>query len=261
MGKAIVAATAILAMGCAQQAAVVEETQPVEVGSVVEMYTFNGDVSVEWYQGTEMDLSYQKTTWRGEAELDKVEVTVSEEGHATIIRAEKLQEGAQVGVDLDVRLPEGVGLGRVETSNGNVTVTGGSGDAIVDTSNGDIVFRGFAGSVRGDTSNGDIVVLGGTLRSADTSNGEIEAEIRSVQGSRTVLDTSNGNIDVYISPELDLKVIMDTSNGSVSVSGLPVADLWIEDSEGTATLNAGTHELVLDTSNGDVRVYGLDDVE
>jgi len=47
----------------------------------------------------------------------------------------------------------------------------------------------------------------------------------------------------------------------VSVSGLPVADVWIEDSEGTATLNAGTHELVLDTSNGDVRVYGLDDVE
>jgi len=261
MRAVLVTAAALAALGCSRQAAVVEDSMPVEVGSRVDMYTFNGDITVEWYQGTEMDLSYQKTTWRGEGELDKVEVTVAEEGDATIIRAEKLQEGAQVGVDLDVRLPEGVSLGRVETSNGNVTVTGGTGDAIVDTSNGDIVFRGFAGTVRGDTSNGDIVVLGGTLRSADTSNGEIEAEIRSVQGSRTILDTSNGNIDVYVSPQLDVKVIMDTSNGSVSVSGLPVADVWIEDSEGTATLNAGTHELVLDTSNGDVRVYGLDDVE
>ena len=257
----MVATAALAALGCSQQAAVVEDSMPVEVGSQVDMYTFNGDITVEWYQGSEMDLSYQKTTWRGEAELDKVEVTVSEEGDATIIRAEKLQENAQVGVDFEVRLPEGVRLGRVETSNGNVTVTGGTGDAIVDTSNGDIVFRGFSGTVRGDTSNGDIVVLGGTIRSADTSNGEIEAEIRSVQGSRTILDTSNGNIDVYISPELDVKIIMDTSNGSVSVSGLPVADIWIEDSEGTATLNAGTHELVLDTSNGDVQVYGLDDAE
>ncbi len=261
MRTAILAAAAIMAMGCAQQAAVVEESEPMEVGSVVEISSFNGDIKVTWLQGSEMDLTYRKTTWRGEAELEKATVSVSRDDGVTYIWAERLEDGARVGVDLEVGLPEGVRLARVETSNGDVSVTGGTGDVVVETSNGDIVFRGFAGSVRGDTSNGDMVVLGGTLRSADTSNGDIEAEIRSLEGNRTVLDTSNGDIDVYMSPTLDVKVIMDTSRGAVSVSGLSVADVRIDGSDGTATLNAGTHELILDTSNGDINVYGLDDGE
>lgn len=247
-----------MALGCTRQAAVYEESTPVEAGSVVSMYTFNGDVEVDWYDGGEVDLGYTKTSWLGEGELEKVDVTVEDEDGETVIRAEKLQSGAQVGVDLDVSLPRGVAVGTIETSNGDVTVTGGSGDATVDTSNGDIVFSGFGGTVLAATSNGDVIVRGGTLRGADTSNGDIIAEIRSVSGERTVLDTSNSDIEVYVSPELDLRIIMDTSNGSVSVSGLALASVRIDGSDGTASLNEATHELVLDTSNGDIEVFSLE---
>jgi len=120
------------------------------------------------------------------------------------------------------------------------------------------VFTGFEGTVMAATSNGDVTVRGGTLRGADTSNGDIVAEIRSVSGDRTVLDTSNSDIEVYVSPDLDLRIIMDTSNGSVSVSGLSPASVRIDGSDGTASLNAATHELILDTSNGDIDVFGLD---
>lgn len=258
MRAAYAVAVAVMVLGCTRHSAVFENSSPVEAGSVVSMYTFNGDIDVEWYDGDVMDLGYTKTSWVGEGELDKVEVTVTEEDGMTVIRAEKLQSGAQVGVDLDVSLPRSVAVEFLETSNGDVTVTGGSGDANVDTSNGDVVFTGFEGSVMAATSNGDVTVRGGTLRGADTSNGDIVAEIRSVSGDRTVLDTSNSDIEVYVSPDLDLRIIMDTSNGSVSVSGLSPASVRIDGSDGTASLNAATHELILDTSNGDIDVFGLD---
>ena len=258
MRNALATTLLALTVACSQQAAVVEESRPLEVGSAVSVYTFNGDIDVSWYQGTQMELSYRKTTWRGESELDKVEVTVSQEDGQTVVRAEKLEPGAQVGVDIELRLPEGVSLAMLESSNGDVNVTGGGGDVTVNTSNGDIVFHGFEGSVLGDTSNGDVVILGGTVRGADTSNGEIEAEIREMEGGRTVLDTSNGNITVYLDPALDVRVVMDTSNGSVSVDNLALASVRIDGSDGTATLNAGTDELILDTSNGNIQVYGLD---
>ncbi|MBD3369157.1 DUF4097 family beta strand repeat protein [Candidatus Fermentibacteria bacterium] len=242
--------------GCSQHMTVNTDSYAIESGSVVVIDTFNGDITVNTYDGDDLRVEVERTSWRSQSELDKVEVTVSV-GDTTYVEATKLERIVDVGVDFTVSIPEDVTVGRLQTSNGDITVSGGGGDLLASSSNGDITVLDFDGTSELYTSNGDITVRGGTLKGADTSNGDIEAEIRAVEGDEIILETSNGDVVVYLSPDLSAELVMDTSMGDISVEGLELREANISETEGTAILGEGGATIVLDTSMGDIEVHSL----
>ncbi len=246
----------ILLTGCGRYVSVTTETHPIPANSTVTVSTFNGSISVEWYEGAEMILEITRTSSRSEEELEKVEVKITS-GMITCIEAHRLDRYANVGASLKLSLPYGAEIGELHTSNGNIAVAGGGGTAQVHTCNGNISFADFSGSVSVETSNGSISVSGSNLVYAATSNGSITGEIMSITPQGVTLRTSNGAINVEIDSRLNADLEISTSNGSVSVSGEGFSDVSIDDGGGWATLGVGGNPVTLRTSNGSVRVTAV----
>ena len=241
--------------GCTQYVSVTTETRSIPVNSTVEVSTFNGSITVEWYEGSDMFLEIT-TTADSEDELAEAKVDITAD-ILTSIEALKLDDDANVGVSLLLRLPHGVEIAELRTSNGRITVSGGSGSARAITSNGSISFEDFKGSVRAETSNGSITVSGSDLVYARSSNGSITGEIMSVPPEGIEIRTSNGAINVELDSSLDADIEMNTSNGSISVTGEGFSNVIIDDSDGSATIGAGGNSVTLRTSNGSVRVKAV----
>jgi hypothetical protein len=98
----------------------------------------------------------------------------------------------------------------LDTSGGDVTARDVRGRVIVDTSGGDVRIEDIEGPAEGDTSGGDVMLhrITGEAR-ADTSGGDIVA---SRIGGRLVADTSGGDIEVE---EIGGEVEASTSGGSI----------------------------------------------
>lgn len=244
---------ALSVIACGHYEIVYTETYAVPQESTIYVATFNGSIDIEWYHEDEMSIEITKSSWRSEEELEKVEVVVITDSE-TRITAQKLEDDADVGVSLSLLLPLGTAIRVLETSNGDVTVNDGIGNAEVRTSNGDVTFSNFDGTIDIQTSNGDIIVCGGSLAGAKTSNGSIEAGIYAVPSEGIVLDTSNGNIIISVLRGLNAEFDMDTSNGSITIDAEDLTDVRISDSDGRATLGEGGSIISLDTSNGDIKV-------
>ena len=98
----------------------------------------------------------------------------------------------------------------LDTSGGDVTARDVRGRVIADTSGGDIRIEDVEGTAEGDTSGGDVMLhrISGEAR-ADTSGGDIVA---SRIGGRLVADTSGGDIELE---EIGGEVEASTSGGSI----------------------------------------------
>ena len=116
----------------------------------------------------------------------------------------------------------------LETSGGNISVSGLTGNLKADTSGGDLNFTGIQGEIHGDTSGGDIV--------AKDCNGA------------TTLDTSGGRIEVTGGRG---KLSVDTSGGNVTVLNR-VGDTKVESSGGKLRLGHISGKLTAETSGGSV---------
>jgi RNA polymerase sigma factor (sigma-70 family) len=137
-----------------------------------------------------------------------------------------------VGADAEVHVPPGAVL-NLQTSNGAVNLTGGTGAVTIDTSNGAIVVKDGKGTLQLNTSNGAITVTGATGKiDLKTSNGPIDlmAEKAAVKartsnggvafaGTLTdgphLLTSTNGSIRLTLPADAQFKVAAMTSHGKV----------------------------------------------
>jgi DUF4097 and DUF4098 domain-containing protein YvlB len=210
-----------------------------------------------------------------------VPITITTEGDRVIVRAIHKHEslGSQLWKMLGHNRTEGRYTIKVpanfnadlDTSGGDISANGLTGNIKVDTSGGDLTFGQIHGDIHADTSGGNIIAKdcdGST--SLDTSGGRIE-----VTGGRGKLnaDTSGGNVTVLnrvgdakvesSGGKLRLgnisgKLNADTSGGSVSaILPSPVAgDVRLETSGGSITVvTPANAALTIDaeTSAGSVR--------
>ena len=186
----------------------------------------------------------------------------------------ELSERGGDGAKITVRLPDADGV-KVDTSNGNISIKGLSGEAILDTSNGRVTVVDHHGKVHIDTSNGAVQVGGvvGPLQvdtsnssvevhdvvgktSIDTSNGKIIFSLADNVNAPINLDTSNGSIYATISPAFNGTIRMSTSNGRVYVenhAGIPLQEN-LKKNRGKVTVGDGGSVSVLDTSNGSIKL-------
>ena len=101
------------------------------------------------------------------------------------------------------------------TSNGSIEIRDSKGDATLDTSNGRILVSDLDGFVlRARTSNGDVdVVRAEGLEMAETTNGDIEAELAGIREEGAAIRTTNGSIVLYLSPDLNADIELKAVSG------------------------------------------------
>ena len=277
---AVLIASAVLA-GCTgvpgpEETEEFNRTVPAEPGSEVVVVNRNGGVNVSAWEEDYVAVTAVKRTVYGRDDLAKVRIEVTE---GDPLRIETVHAGfnPQVRVDYTIRLPSGVVLRRVESSNGPIKLSGvrvagtelttSNGPVVVDSapgsdlaaasSNGGIDLSGVEGYVTATTSNGGITVEDcGGVTGLKTSNGPISAEISAVRGDVTI-SSSNGGIALRLAEDLNARVVATTSNGRVTVDDLP---LRASESTGTSVsglLGDGGPTITVTASNGGIDLSGL----
>jgi DUF4097 and DUF4098 domain-containing protein YvlB len=177
--------------------------------------TFNGSVEISGWDQRTVDISGTKYGPSQQA-ADDLKVTIDNSPDSVSIRVLRPSDRRHnLGARFVIKVPRGVILDRITTSNGQIRTTGGSGPVRLRTSNGQIHVAGWEGTVDAQTSNGSVDLLdvnGDAV--VHTSNGRIHAERLSGSFDAT---TSNGGVRADLERP-DRPVRVETSNGPVELT-------------------------------------------
>ncbi|WP_440989144.1 DUF4097 family beta strand repeat-containing protein [Haloarchaeobius baliensis] len=239
----------------------VDRTVDVDGGTPVSVVGRNGDIAVTATDGDAVSVAATKRTRGGQDALDEVAIRVETTDGAVRIVADYPDDldllARPVVVDFEIGVPSGVPVDRVETGNGDVTVTGVAGDATLATSNGAVTAEDVDGYVAMRTTNGPIEATGvAGLDRAVGTNGDIDVELRALRGGVPV-ETTNGDVTVRAAPELEATFALETSVGEVSVAGLSLGRSTDRSDRVVGDLNGGGERVTVETTNGDVTLRAL----
>lgn len=177
------------------------------------------------------------------------------------LQAEEKGNRVEIGVeswarpiDLRLEVPAASSLELSSVNDGDLSVTGISGEVVLNNTNGGITVRDATGPVNAATVNGDLVVeFGRTMAAAamafSTLNGDIDLTMPAGAKANVILRSDNGEIYSDFDVTLQRKpaeVERDSAKGRYRIS---IAQ------ELTGTIGGGGPELFLKTFNGDILLH------
>jgi hypothetical protein len=217
------------------------KTVPLVNGGVVNLENVNGSVELRGWDRDAVEIHAVKTARRAASDLDRVEIEVrSQPGRVEILTHYPKDQGVDVSVEYEVRVPKGAVLEHVATVNGNVRIAGVAGGGDLRTINGNVEAYGCAGSL-----------------SARTTNGNIREELWSLGSTEMALETVNGSVILALPQDAGAELDARSMNGDVH-SGLPIA-VTSAFAPGSfhGTLGAGGALLHIHTVNGAIQLTVL----
>lgn len=271
-----------------------EKEYSIEGVSSLEVYNFNGSVTIRIWDKDTVKVFYTKKATFSKSDLNNVRITV-EKGKTLLVKSEKLTANPQVSITYEISIPKNLEISNIETSNGKINIDGTSGYAILRSSNGGITIKSHSGNVDASTSNGNIDIENVTgdvnirtsnggmtiynikgkgkfetsnggieaksvssIISARTSNGKINVELLSTQQGGADLSTSNASITCSISKKLNLDIDASTSNGKIEISNIDIVASTISERVLRGKLGTGGAPLSITTSNASIYITGID---
>lgn len=142
-----------------------------------------------------------------------------------------------------------------KTSGGNINVSNYDGNIEVRTSGGNVTLERIKGSIKSGTSGGDIEIVSadGSVE-AKTSGGDIRFNYKG-NSEGVYLATSGGDIDIALSPDFSANVELKTSGGDIEVN-YPNTSFSgkIKSSRFEGKFNSGGESFIAKTSGGDITV-------
>jgi hypothetical protein len=239
---------------------------PLKAGGRLSVEGFNGSVDVSVWDQQTVDISGTKYA-RSQEDTRDLKIEVDHSPDSVSVRAIRPSTGRRhwnYGATFAIKVPHGVVLEHLVTSNGAIRTSDGAGPARLKTSNGHVEVRRLKGPLNAETSNGPVELqdIDGAVE-VRTSNGHVRAEgIRGAFDATTsnssihaTLDkadgavraqSSNGGIDLTLPPDAQSAVRAHTSNSGITVH-LP--------GEVNARLSAGTSNASI-SSDFEMRVRG-----
>jgi len=224
----------------------------------------NGDITITRYAGDIVDLHVLMVSRVSQDRLDQLEIVVTEEAGNIDIETTFSGNRDHPGVDMTIKVPNGVHVKKLETSNGDVTtaIDGTEGAVAVISSNGLIdvtVIGDMDHPLTLETSNGDIkAILEGDVNAdltLDTSNKNIELTVKADLNASITAETSNGDIVMRIGQDPNADFKATTSNGDVTLHELTVTYTVNDPTHKEGTLGTGGPMITLDSDNGDIDLY------
>jgi hypothetical protein len=223
---------------------------PLAAGGRVVISNRNGSIEIEGGEGSTVDVRAERVVRATTAKtagdvLPRIRITEDIKPDLVSIRTEGI-EGLLVGVSFDVtyrvRVPAGAGV-RVQTSNGDITVTGVSGRLVANSANGNIKGEKLGGGVETRTNNGLTAV-----------------DLNALGVDPIVMRGTNGNLELVLPAETDANLTASTVEGEVTVTGLTVEPTG-EPGPGRGRgrrlrgrLNAGGTSIELQTVHGNITI-------
>jgi len=244
--------------GCSR-ALITEElllTYKVRPGTVLEIYNPNGAITVSGWDGTEMEIKAVKETYHGQAALDKVDIFI-DIAQKMVIQTEQPADIKNVIVSYEIKVPEDILIGVIESFNGNINLQDVQGDPELSTSNGTITVNNVKGLVSAQSNNGDLhLAQVSGLAFLKTLNGSINAALHDFQEDLEIT-THNGSINLFIDPTLALDLKAKTQNGEIKYSNLDIDIVFLEQTTLIGEMNGGGKKINISTSNGSIELTQL----
>ena len=141
-------------------------------------------------------------------------------------------------VEFHVRVPRWTNM-KIETTNGDIEVTGGrvTGTVHVSTTNGRIRAGGLENTAR-----------------ASTTNGQIELEIAKLSEDGVACETTNGSIELAVPPDINAQLSARVTNGGIRTDGLTLVVAEQSRRRLDASIGRGGPAIKLETTNGAIDV-------
>jgi DUF4097 and DUF4098 domain-containing protein YvlB len=219
-----------------------DRTMALAPGGSFAIENVNGSVTIAGWDRDAVEIHAVKMAARGVADLGRVRIDVAGgPGRVTVDTIDPHEEGVEVTVNYNVRVPRRVLLQAVATVNGTVRVTGVNAAGELHSVNGNIEISDSAGGFSARTTNGDI---------------HIELERLEAAGPLAV-ETTNGAIALALPANAAANLEVRSLNGDFR-SELPIKYLGAyRPRELHGRLGAGGVTLQLRTVNGSIRVLAL----
>lgn len=224
--------------------------QSFEVGEAprLEIDNFAGRVTVRAGERGEVRMIAVKQGRAG-ADLNRVQVEVSEGTSGLLIRTRKPSTLSNASVQLEVTVPAGTQLD-LHTGAGNTEVRGLRSDVKVDTGAGDVTIADLIGDLDAHTGSGSVTIDGVSGRiQADTGSGSVR--ISNVAGEFDA-HTGSGSMEVR---EASGPARLDSGSGSLTYEGDPEGECRFETGSGSITLRLPADlnmEVELETGSGSI---------
>jgi DUF4097 and DUF4098 domain-containing protein YvlB len=215
-------------------------------GGRISLENINGDVSVVGGKGKMVEVVAYKQAGTQEY-LDAIEIHVKatdevifiETEHPSSNKKSKWGRNSSGSVSYVLTVPASVSLDSVETVNGDVEISGVSGDVSAATVNGDVE----ASDLQADAS-------------LETVNGSLDAFFVTFDGAQKAeLETVNGRTTVSLPADADFSVKAESVMGGINVDdfNLKVEKGFVGRSL-DGEVGGGSARLSLDTVNGSIRI-------
>lgn len=241
------AAIAMLATGSVLASVTEEETFSFELndGGRFSISNVNGSIIVTGGAGDSVEIVATKKA-DSQKELDKIEIEISSSADEIVVETELgesshwFSHGNNSGsVKYEVIVPENTRLDSVETVNGDLKISGVSGDVFAESVNGDLDIRGLAGDV-----------------GLSTVNGGIEAVFSRLDDQQRVkVETVNGRVTIILPADADVEISADTLNGGINASDFGLeTDKGFVGSDLNGKIGNGSARLNIDTVNGAIKI-------
>jgi hypothetical protein len=215
------------------------QTYALQPAGTVELQNVNGTIEVYGWDRDEVQVHAIKTTKHRESDLDRVSIEVESTPKAlSILTRYPQNEGVEVTVQYELRVPHGARLERIGTVNGTLRISGVDSVEELHTVNGNVEVFEASGAIRARTTNGNIHL-------------EL-AHLSSPAGA--TLETTNGSLDLAVPSDTQANIEARCLNGNF-LSELPVtAQSSQRLREVRGQLGQGGAPLQLRTVNGGIRI-------
>lgn len=245
--RSFIFATVLLASGSLFASVTEEQTYTFELddGGRFSLSNINGSVTVTGVRGDSVEILAIKKA-DNQADLDNIEINISNSAREVSVETEVgnskswFSFGNNSGeVRYEVTLPAGSLLDCIDTVNGDVSISGVTGEVVAESVNGDIEIQGLADDA--------------TL---STVNGSIDAEFTKLEGNQSVkAETVNGRVTITLPGDADVKISADTMNGSINARDFDLeTEKGFVGSDLNGDVGGGNARLNIDTVNGSVKI-------
>ncbi len=231
---------------------------PLKSDGTFNLRNVNGSITIRTWNEDKVDIKAIKTTKSDPDRLEEVKIEVeTTENSVSVDTIFPRWKNVRVSVKYEVKVPQGVNLGRVRSTNGSVHITGPVGNTHASTTNGKVDLDGARGTVSLSSTNGRIeaVNISGEL-DVDTTNGSILLELISFE-DEIKARTTNGSITLRVGTleKVNADLNARTTNGSISLD-LPVTLKSMKKSRRSleAQIGQGGPEISLRTTNGSIKI-------
>ncbi len=231
---------------------------PLKSGGTFSLKNVNGSINITTWKEDKVDIKALKTTKGDPDKLKEVKIEVEATTNSVSVNTIFPKgRNIRVSVNYEVKVPQGVNLGKVRSTNGSVYITGPVGHTNASTTNGRIELDGAKGTISLSSTNGRIeaVNVRGEL-DVDTTNGTIVLEMLSFEDTIKAR-TTNGSITLRIGSleKVNADFSARTVNGSISLD-LPITLKSMKKSRRSleGQIGQGGPEISLRTTNGSIKI-------